>query len=180
MRSLLLVSALLVLPTFATAEDKQKPQLRFEGQTYELAFAEGNQFEAINEYIPPGETLEKWNTLIAVRSYAGRRDYKELAGGLVKALNKKNPLARAAIHSSVDGKRTMVDFITWDLDQHITEFNVFLYQLGPDGNSVLAQQFAQRVYGEEEGLDFMRELKARRLKLLAAVGEFTFPPISKN
>jgi hypothetical protein len=179
MRSLVLLGALLVLSTVALAEETKKPQLQFQGQTFELAFAQANQFEALNEYIPSGETLEKWNTMLAVRSYAGRRDYQKLAGGIVKALKEKNPLARAALHTSVDGKRSMVDFVTWDLDQEITELNVFIYHLGPDGNSVLSHQFAQRVYGKDDGLEFLRELKDRRMKLLAAVGEFSFPAITK-
>lgn len=179
MRSLVLLSALLVLPTVVAAEEPKKPQLQFQGQAFELAFSQSNQQEAINEYIPAGETLEQWNTLLAVRSYAGRRDYQQLAGGLVKALKEKNPLARAALHTSPDGKRSMVDFVTWDLAQEITEFNVFIYQLGPDGNSVLSQQFAERAYGKDEGLEFLRNLKDRRLKLLAAVGEFSFPAIAR-
>lgn len=181
MRSLVVACAL-CLPALALAEEGKKLQFQFQDETYEFAYAQANQFEAINEYIPEGETLEEWSSLIAVRLYTGRRDYPELAGRLVQALKQKNPLARAAIHSSSDGKRTrtMVDFITWDLDAEITEFNVFIYQLGPDGNSVLAQQYAERVYGKDEGLEFMRELKDRRLKLLAEVGAFKFPPLAKK
>lgn len=179
MRSLVLLGALLVLPTVASAEELKKPQLQFQGTTFELAFAQANQSEALNEYIPAGETLEQWKTMLAVRTYAGRRDYQQLAGGIIKVLKEKNPLARAALHTSADGKRSMVDFVTWDLDQEITEFNIFIYQLGPDGNSVLSHQFAERVYGKDEGMEFLRELKERRMKLLAAIGEFSFPAITK-
>lgn len=180
MRLFLFACAFFCLPALTIAQQSNKPTFEFQDETYELAFAQSNQFEAINEYIPEGETLEDWSSLIAVRLYNGRRDYRELAGRLVQALNQKNPLARAAIHSSSDGKRTMVDFITWDLDAEITEFNVFIYQIGPDGNSVLAQQYAERVEGKEEGLEFMRELKERRLKLLAEVGTFKFPSLQKK
>ncbi len=179
MRSLIFAVAI-CLPAFAVAEEGDKPQFDFHDETYELAFAQGNQFEAINEYIPAGETLEEWSSLIAIRHYNGRRDFRELAGRLVQALKQKNPLARAALHTSTDGKRTMVDFITWDLDAEITEFNIFVYQLGPDGNSVIAQQYAERAYGKDEGLEFMRELKDRRMKVLADVGSFKFPALQKN
>lgn len=178
MRPFCVACALFCLPSFVFAAEKK--QLEFEDETYELAFAQSNQFEALNEYIPEGETLEEWSSLIAVRTYAGRRDYRELAGRLVQALQQKNPLARAAIHASPDGKRTMVDFVTWDLAGEITEFNVFIYQLGPDGNSVLAQQYAERAYGKEEGLEMLRDLKDRRRNLLAAVGNFPFPSIQKK
>lgn len=178
MRAKILAAALLFFPLVAIAAEPAKSRLQFQGQTFELAFAQANQSQAINEYVPQGETLERWNTMLAVRTFAGRRDYQLMAGNLVKALNQQNPLARAALHSSADGKRTMVDFVTWDLNAQITEFNVFLYQLGPDGNSVVSQQYAERVYGKDEGLEFLRQLKDRRMKLLAAVGEFSFPPIA--
>ena len=180
MRSPLVACVLCCLPVLAIAQDAKQPQFEFQDETYELAFAQATQFEAINEYIPAGETLEDWSSLIAIRLYNGRRDYRELAGRLVQALNQKNPLARAAIHGSSDGKRTMVDFITWDLDAEITEFNVFIYQVGPDGNSVLAQQYAERVEGKEEGLEFMLELKDRRMQLLEDVGTFKFPALRKK
>jgi hypothetical protein len=112
-----------------------------------------------------------------VHVYPRRVDFKLLAGGLVKAVKEKNPLSQAALHSSKDGQRTMVDFLTWagTGDETITEFNVFIYQLGPDGKSVLAQQYAERAYGKEEGLEFMKQLKGRRMKLLQTAGEFKFP-----
>jgi hypothetical protein len=179
MRSLALV-CILCLPALIVAQESQKLQLAFQNKTYELAFGQSNQFQALNEYVPAGETLEDWSSLIAVRQFGGRRDFRELAGRLVQSLNQKNPLARAAVHGSSDGRRTMVDFITWDLDAEITEFNVFIYQLGPDGNSVLAHQYAERVHGKDAGLEFMRELKDRRMKMLAAVSEFKFPSLQNT
>lgn len=170
------LAALFVCPLFALAAEPA-PQLQFRGQTFELAFAQASEVAAINEYVPQGETLERWNTLLAVRTFAGRRDFQPMAGNLVKTLQQQNPLARFAIFTSEDGRRTMVDFVTWDLNAEITEFNVFLYQLGPDGNSVVSQQYAERVYGKAAGAEFLRQLKDRRMKLLAAVGEFKFPAI---
>ena len=178
MRANILTAVLLILPLVSTAAEPAKSQLQFQGQTFELAFAQANETAAINEYIPQGETLDRWKAMLAVRTFAGRRDYEPMAGNLVKALKQQNPLARAAIHTSADGRRTMVDFVTWDVQQGITEFNVFLYQLGPDGNSVIAQQYAERAYGKEQGLEFLHQLKDRRMKLLAAVGEFKFPAVA--
>ena len=180
MRSFVAVLLACCFATACLAADPQKPRIEFQEETYELAFAQANQFEAINEYIPEEETLEEWSSLIAIRTYAGRKDYRELAGRLVQALKQKNPLAKAAIHTSPDGKRSMVDFVTWDIEAEVTEFNVFIYQLTPDGQGVLAQQYAERAYGKEEGLELLRELKERRPKLLAEVGEFKFPTIRKN
>ncbi|WP_254510455.1 hypothetical protein [Anatilimnocola floriformis] len=165
---------------FCQAAEGRKPQIEFQEETYVLAFSQANQFEALNEYVPENETIDEWSSLIAIRTYSGRKDYRELAGRLVQALKQKNPQARAAVLMSPDGKRTKVDFVTWDTAAEITEFNIFIYQLSADGQGVLVQQYAERAYGKEEGLELLRELKDRRPKLLAEIADFAFPAIRKN
>lgn len=172
---------LCALPVLATAEDEGE-SLEFRDETYELAYVKetksGKFHEILNEYIPEEEELKEWSSMIAVRQYPGRTDFEPLAGTVVKVLKQQNPDAPSALHTSPDGRRTMVDFITWDLKQEIVEFNVFIYQLGPDGKSVVAQQYALRTYGQEEGLKFLKELKPLRSKILEEVGKFKFPPVT--
>ena len=72
----------------------------------------------------------------------------------------------------------MVDFVTWDVEKGITEFNVFIYQLDAAGTAVLAQQFAMRAYGKDEGLEFLKELKDLRMQLLTDVTQFEFPAVT--
>jgi hypothetical protein len=169
------------LPVLTIAEDEGE-SLEFRDETYELAYVKetksGKFHEILNEYIPEEEELKEWSSMIAVRQYPGRTDFEQLAGTVVKVLKQQNPDAPSALHTSPDGKRTMVDFITWDLKQEIVEFNVFIYELGPGGTSVVAQQYALRTYGQEEGLKFLKELKPLRPKILEAVGKFKFPPVT--
>ena len=72
----------------------------------------------------------------------------------------------------------MVDFVTWDLNAKITEFNIFIYQLDASGESVVAQQYALRAYGNDEGREFLVKLKDLRPKLLDEITEFEFPAIT--
>src|SRR5262245_49185736 len=93
---------------------------QFQGENYRLVWVwaggEGTHGEVLNEYIRPNETLENWTRIIAVRLFPQRRDYRQMAGKLVETLQQQNPLARFAIFESPDRMRTMVDFVTWDVD----------------------------------------------------------------
>jgi hypothetical protein len=168
------------LVSFASAGEPNARTVKFQDENYELAFVQEARGEVLNEFVPQGETLEDWSSLLSVHVYPQRTDYKLLAGNLITALKQKNPLAQAALHTSADGKRSMVDFVTWAGagEGTITEFNVFIYQLGADGKSTIAHQYAERAYGQDEGLEFMRKLKNRRIKLLESVGQFKFPAVT--
>ncbi|WP_425617817.1 hypothetical protein NA78x_001506 [Anatilimnocola sp. NA78] len=179
---LLTLALLFVMPLLALAE--QPESLEFREETYNLAAVNvdknGKHKQILNEYVPEEEDLEEWSSMIAVRQYFGRTDFKELGDALVKVLKQQNPDFPSATHISEDGKRKMVDFIMWDVEKEIVEFNVFIYELSKDGKSVIAYQYAQREYGEEEGLEFLKDLKKLRPKLLESVSKFKFPKITEQ
>lgn len=158
--------------------------IEFQGQSLRLAYVaespDPKDGRAINEYVPVGENLENWTQLIGIYHYPHQNDSKSIAGQMVKALKASNPLARFQIRESQDGKRVMLDFITWETEKGITEFNVFIYQKHPQGTGLIAQQYARRAYGQTEGLKFMEELRDTRTKSLEAVSNFTFPSLTRD
>lgn len=169
-----------------TSAGKKNPAntIEFQGQSLRLAYVaespDPNDGRAINEYVPVGESLENWTQLIGIYHYPHQHDSKSIAGQMVKALKASNPLARFQIHESEDGKRVLLDFITWDTEKGITEFNIFIYQKHPQGTGLIAQQYALRAYGQAEGLKFMEELRDTRTKSLEAVSNFTFPDLTRD
>lgn len=169
-----------------TSVGKKNPAntIEFQGQSLRLAYVaespDPNDGRAINEYVPVGESLENWTQLIGIYHYPHQDDSKSIAGQMVKALKASNPLARFQIRESQDGKRIMLDFITWETEKGITEFNVFIFQKHPEGSGLIAQQYALRAYGQAEGLKFMEQLRDTRNKSLDAVSDFTFPDLTRD
>jgi hypothetical protein len=181
------IGCLLSCATLTIAgEDSEKPSrpdersLQFRGEQFELAFVhedgDGAQKQLINEYVPPGQTLDRWTKLVGVYQFPNQHDHRAMAGGLVNVLKQRHPTANYAIHSSEDGKRTMVDFLVWNTDPRLAEFNIFIYEQAADGRGVVAQQVALRGYGEQTA-EFLVELKGLRPRMLRDAGDFTFPPI---
>lgn len=174
-------SSLAVADEQLTSSSKKQPELKLLGVSYRLAFVDEqknrNHLQILNEYIPDGESLERWSSLIAVFHYPEIADLAGMPGELVKAIKSHNPLARFEVHSSPDGKRVMVDFVTWDVDKKFAEFNIFIYQNAVEGKGVLVHQFAMRAYGNAME-KFMIELKGKRVPTIDAVTEFQFPAVT--
>lgn len=167
-----------------TAKTSAPVTVDFQGETFQLAYvAESpnpSDGRAINEYLTNGETLDNWTKLIAVFGYPNLNDGREHARNMVRALKVSNPQARYQIHESEDGQRVMLDFITWDAEKSITEFNIFIYQKSPDGRGLIANQFALRAYGQEQGLRFMEGLRETRRQSLESVSDFEFPKLTRD
>ncbi|MGB7346818.1 MAG: hypothetical protein WBD20_21530 [Pirellulaceae bacterium] len=168
------IACLFALPASAD-KPATKTQLKLGQQFFALKFVESDETSGtVNEYIPEGESLDRWTKMIAIRSQPMGNDPGKAVGALVNALQTKNPQAKFAIWKSDDGNRVGVDFITWEGE--ITEFNVFIYQRGADGNGLTSHQYAERAYGDDM-IPFMKGMKERRAALLDQVLKFDFPAI---
>lgn len=152
--------------------------VEFRQQTFKLAYADQGKDprnpQIINEYLTADETLENWTKLIAVFEYPNQSEIEAIPARMIQLLEKQNPLTRHAIHQSPDKKRLMVDFVTWN-DRSVTEFNIFIFEKNPRGAGIIAHQYAERAYGDEQGADFLRNLRDRRPKLLEEIGDLQFP-----
>lgn len=162
---LLLLAALAAFAANAQALDALPGAraLSFDGKRLVHAAEGKTAVELWREFVPPGETLERWTKLASVREYPSHRDPKALAGELVRALKQRYPGAPFALIENKATGEVIVDFVVWPDDRAFTEFNVFRYGTS-DGGGVVAQQYALRVYGDAG--DFLRGLKAERPRLL--------------
>ena len=99
----LLLAGLMFIPSLmraddyttpSTSEDKntaadettQTEQVTFDGQKLKLAFDANSQGDTIKEYIPDGQTLQKWTKLASIREYPKLNDAHELAAAVVEIL----------------------------------------------------------------------------------------------
>lgn len=148
----------LALDTFPTSR-----ALTFDGTRLVEAADGTTRVERWREFVPAGETLERWTKLASVREYPTHTDVKALAGELVRALKRRYPEAPSSILENPTTGEVIVDFIVWPPDRAFTEFDLFRYGKR-DGGGVVAQQYALRVYGDATA--FLRALKAERARLL--------------
>jgi hypothetical protein len=130
-----------------------------------LAFEAENELEKLKEYIPKGETLEKWQTLSSVRIFKKMDDPKQAVIELGKRVKEQNPLSQQAIMHNAKSNEACIDFITWPEDTSFVEFNIFKYAKNKEGG-LIAYQFAMRRYDKDEQKAFIIKLRDLRKRLV--------------
>jgi hypothetical protein len=137
--------------------------LQFDGQTLTLAWEGGEPGSTIREFIPAGETLEKWTHLASIREYAAIDDPRALAAQTLKLTRDTYPQTPSNIIEDPTTGDTIIDFAAWPDDNSFLEFNVFKYSKRP-GGGVVAQQYALRVYGD--ATEFAKNLPTIRERIV--------------
>jgi len=176
----LLLAGLMFIPSLmraddyttpSTSEDKntaadettQTEQVTFDGQKLKLAFDANSQGDTIKEYIPDGQTLQKWTKLASIREYPKLNDAHELAAAVIREVEEKNPKADAHLKQNEETGETVIDFIVWPEDKSFVEFNVFKFKKDEKGG-IASEQYAVREYKDPE--NFVRELEPLRERLI--------------
>jgi hypothetical protein len=150
----------------------EKEVIRFDNTTLVLAFQQQKNGDTIKEYIPQGETLERWTKLAALYEYPDLNDPQAVVDALVKRLAERNADIPYDVRTDSKTGAIIVDFIIWpeeaasaDVAEYV-EYNIFKYQAKP-GGGLTAQQYAIRKYKDIPG--FLAKLRPEKDRLLKAM-----------
>jgi len=171
MRTLSLIIAVIVSAAAVSTAHAAPPAVEFEGQRYTLGFEDhttledGQMGDAIAEFTLPGETVEDWSKLFAFYAYPQMGDDPAAAVEAVgKAVKDANKDANYAISIDEETGEAIIDFLTWQPESDVMEFNVFKYARAEDGRGLIAMQFAQHVTVADTDVEEMRALRVRAVK----------------
>jgi hypothetical protein len=171
MRALAPILALLHLAAPACAED---PANDFYGEEYRLGFQDqarredGRPGNAVAEFTRTGETVNDWTKLFAYYSYpdAGE-DAMRMAEAVGTEVKRQNPDANYAVNQDGRNGDAIVDFITWEPDSDVLEFNIFKFAPAKFGPGLVALQYAQRIKADDTDGEKLRELRQRMILEMA-------------
>ena len=167
------VAALTVALVAISAAPTSDRTITFDDVTYSRQFVGNMNPGGLAEYVRPGETVDNWTTLVAVRNFPKLDDPSKAAAQLVKTLKASNPDARFQLLVKEDESEAMVDFITWPKDGSYSEFNVFRYLKRPGYAGLIAYQFACRF--TDTGPDASERVKQDRQRWVEAMSRADFP-----
>lgn len=160
--------------------------LKLNNAGYQLVWsAHPNDNYYKQEYLIPGENLEKFNSLVTIDFLKGDFQAADLVSRKVEELKKMkaaNPLVNYNVYekdqqyildflisqNSADGKQIL-----------IVERNVYRYQrnANPEQPGVLLLAASQRAYGDAIE-SFLKNLKTDKMKLVNTVAEYKMPAVS--
>jgi hypothetical protein len=150
--------------------DTDKPTVQFDEQTLTLAFEGKDPGESIKEYIPTGETLEKWTKLAATREYENLNNPLAMAAELKKQVSEKYPDSTCTVTENKEDNSAVVDFVLWAPDKSFAEFNIFKY-VKTDEGGIYCEQYALRDYADpKKFVDGLKETRDRTVKEMTEDG----------
>ncbi|BBO36578.1 hypothetical protein [Lacipirellula parvula] len=149
--------------------------VEFDGRTLNLAWQGENPEQPVAEFIPEGETLDKWTHLASIRRYPDLEDAQGLAKMTVEEVQETYPGSPTNLVDDPKGSDAIIEFVVESPDKTFAEYNLFKYAKDPAGG-VVAQQYALRTYGDRK--TFLDELTAKRQKLLDEMADSGLAAVS--
>ena len=145
-----------------------QPSVTFDGERYVMRGDARGAAIPLVEYVRPGESLQSWTRLVAIRHFAKLDDPRAAAGNLARIVREHNPNARADVIAKNDGSEAIVDFITWAPGDDRLEFNVHRYRRVEGLPGLVSYQFAWR-FRMAELQDATKTVSANRKRWVDAM-----------
>ncbi len=141
-------AAAFVLLLSGTAAMSQS-ELVLQGKTFVRKHEQIRDGAGLVEFVPAGETLENWTSLVGFRVVPGnRQSATEAATVVVRLAQERYPGAVVRVMSK--DAEAIAEFVI-STPEGLAEFNVFKYGPGPGGRGLASVQYAHRYRGLEPG-----------------------------
>jgi hypothetical protein len=172
------VALLLCLTAVVRAETKE---VAFAGVTYHLASVDvAKDGTVTNEYVPRGESIDDWSTLLAVRVWPRA---KKLAEPIQAWMTMIHPLlvrdANVYQRKEQEGQELIAEAWLAAPDHSYIEINLHRFVLQPKARGVKAYQFAQKIV-MKDGQGNPTSFIEHRSDLFTALGALQLEAVTKK
>ena len=154
-----------------------KPHINIGSLKLVRAYAPSDSKVQLREYLPEGETLERWNRLASVRILKKEKDPKKYLERVAAMVMKSHPSARAILLMNDEKHTLILDFMMFapkTAPEHFVEWNLMKAKY-IKGTGLIVYQYAFRIYNpKEENID---TLKSERKSMTTPFGDATFEEI---
>ncbi|MEN3931705.1 hypothetical protein WJT86_11630 [Microvirga sp. W0021] len=163
--------------------------INYDSIDYHLAWTAENPNYYKHEYVPSGETVERYKSMLLLELLTGNASVKDAAASqawLISKRKKTDPVANMSLSAKNDSEELLLDFVMSARDakgELIVEWNAYRYlpYTGPDGEKgVLLFAISRRAYGDTDTMAFMKQLKEIRSHNLKALVKTPVPVVSLN
>jgi len=136
---------------------------------------DGTAGQGIAEFTLKGETVDNWTKLIGYHYYPEQVGAPaQAAANLGKYLKEINNDFTYALFNTKENDDAIIEFMTWEGNSEIVEFDVFRYARPESGPGVIALQFAQRLKLKDLSVE---EFQALRERAVAAMMKAEIGPM---
>jgi hypothetical protein len=146
----------------------------FGGERYRVDYqaqvqqSNGEAGQGIAEFTLKGETVDNWTKLIGYHYYPEQPGDPSQAvanlGQYLKEINKD--FTYAIVDSKEKGGDAIIEFMTWEANSEVVEFDVFKYAQAGFGRGLIALQFAQRFRLKDLSVEEFQALRERSVAFM--------------
>ena len=123
---------------------------------------DGTAGQGIAEFTLKGENVDNWTKLIGYHYYPEQVGTPaQAAANLGKYLKEINKDFTYALFNTKDKDDAVIEFMTWEGNGEVVEFDVFKYARPEAGPGVIALQFAQRLKLKDMSVEEFQALRER-------------------
>ena len=117
------------------------------GDVFQLAFSESTDVGSIKEFVPAGETIENWSTMVAARYFDNVDSPEEYIRNMAEEYRRTMPHMRFAVSQLEQGGAWDIDFIIYPRGEEtggFVEWNYFRAQQRGVGEGLVVNQYVVR------------------------------------
>lgn len=157
--------------------------LAFQDENYFLAWSsEASESYLKQEYVPEGQTVERFEDMILVEAVSGSISPMDAAAAQIQMLDGRkgsDPVVNYAVVQNEATGEVLLDFVISDLsaDPVVVEWSAYRYHPLTDGDGVALLGISRRGYGEDGATEFMGGLGSMRGAAIAALAALPFPAV---
>jgi hypothetical protein len=159
--------------------------IKFDNKQYYLSDSyhpQDNYYK--QEYIPKGETADRFNTMVTIDVLIGNQSVKDMVTQKVAELEtvqKTNPVVHYKVYEHPEKGEYILDFVLSEGEPNISvvEWNTYRYTSYKDKSGkkgVMLFAYSWRGY-DSEVKSFFEKLKTKRMDYVNMIGAYTLPVI---
>ena len=117
------------------------------GDVFQLAFSESTDVGSIKEFVPAGETIENWSTMVAARYFDNVDSPEEYIRNMAEEYRRTMPHMRFAVSQLEQGGAWDIDFIIYPRGEEtggFVEWNYFRAEQRGVGEGLVVNQYVVR------------------------------------
>lgn len=152
----------------------KEPAFSFDGQKYFLKYSPKDSEVALREFLPAGQTLDRWETLVSERMLFGFKDAKVYAQALVDGALESSPEAMGQIFRSDKDGSYVADFVLFAPEgttDYLVEWNLMSVRKTAAGLSVT--QYARRY--KEFDQSSVKKFNADKARIIPRLADLRIP-----
>lgn len=180
--ALVAMSAALALPAFVQEDVLGAPgPLTFEGTEFALSWTGAAEVEAVQEYLPAGQTLESYDEMFIIRTATTSNTPLVAAQNMAAGLEERRGTDPVVNYDLIENEATgevVLDFLISDSSSGtvVVEWNAYRY-LPLDGG-IVGYAISRRGYGDDGAKAFLTGLKDWRQGSISALATMDVPEVA--